>query len=290
MNCRDAITKLYEFIDGEIGPAERDVIAAHLEACRGCFDEFETERLFRALVVERSPRPQVREEFKAHLLARLADEKRAIPVVESTRHRLIPVLARFAIAATLLLAVGLGAAYVGDRMGSERASWVTLGYYHHDMIQVQEIGLETADLGQARAFLGSHMGPAMESELPDTPPEGMTLHSSCIVPWKDGSLAHVELNAREIGPVSFFVIPARSVEFHDEPRYQVDGRTYRTMKLGCCRVVCWQDDGDYVCALLGDCGAEDLLAYAEAWHGHRRSELSPVDQNSALEYTSTYPH
>jgi anti-sigma factor (TIGR02949 family) len=290
MNCRDAIARLYEYIDGEIGTAERSVIAAHLEACRGCFDEFEAERLFRELVMERSPRPQVREEFKAHLLARLADESREIPVAEPIRRRAVPVLARFAIAATLLLAVGLGAAYVGDRMGPEGASWVTLGYYHHDMIEVKEIGLESADLSQARTFLGSHMGVALENELPDTPPAGMTLHSSCIVPWKDGSLAHVELDAGQIGPVSFFAMPARSVEFHDEPRYQINGRTYRTMKLGCCRLVCWQDDEDYVCALLGDCGAHDLLTYAEAWHGHRGSEIDPLDPNSALRYSSSYPH
>jgi mycothiol system anti-sigma-R factor len=50
LDCREALDHLYEFIDGEIGPADHVRIAAHLEECAPCLQEFDVERIVKTLV------------------------------------------------------------------------------------------------------------------------------------------------------------------------------------------------------------------------------------------------
>ncbi len=265
MDCRNALAKLYDYIDGEIGQVEREAIAAHIEACRGCFDQFETERLFADFIDRRVPRPQARAEFKEHLLARLAEESpRASyrPSVVSTN--IINVFNRFAIAAGLILSVGVGAAWLQQQSAPERLSWRTLAGYHHEKIEVEEVGIETADYTQARAFLAAQMSPGVASLLPESAPPGVKTHESCVMPWQNGKLGRFAFDG-DAGEISLFIIPADACCFSDEPRIRIDNREYRSVKLGCCRAVCWDDGTGYVCVMLGDCHANDLLAYAQSW-------------------------
>jgi anti-sigma factor (TIGR02949 family) len=264
MDCRNALAKLYDYIDGEIGQAEREAIAAHIEACRGCFDQFETERLFADFIDRRVPRPAARAEFKEHLLARLAEEAlvRHRPSASSTN--IINLFNRFAIAAGLILTVGVGAAWLQGKTAPERLPWRTLAGYHHERIEVEEVGIETSDYNQARAFLTAQMNPGVGSLLPESVPPGVQTHESCVMPWQDGKLGRFAFDG-DAGEISLFIIPASACCFSDEPRIRVDNRDYRSVKLGCCRAICWDEGGEYVCVMLGDCHANDLLAYAQSW-------------------------
>ena len=266
MDCRNALAKLYDYIDGEIGQAEREAIAAHIEACRGCFDQFETERLFADFIDRRVPRPQARAEFKEHLLARLAEESPQVsyrPSVASTN--IINVFNRFAIAAGLILSVGVGAAWLQQQSAPERLPWRTLAGYHHEKIEVEEVGIETNDYSQARTFLAAQMNPGLANLLPESAPPGVGLHECCVMPWGDAKLGRLAFKGCEAGDISLFVIPASAFHFSDEPRIRINDRDCRSVKLGCCRAVCWDDGGGYVCVMLGDCDAKDLLAYAQSW-------------------------
>jgi anti-sigma factor (TIGR02949 family) len=50
LDCREALAHLYEFIDGEVGPVDSDRIAHHLEECGPCLQEFDVERIVKAVV------------------------------------------------------------------------------------------------------------------------------------------------------------------------------------------------------------------------------------------------
>ena len=268
MDCRNALAQLYEYLDGEIGDAEREAIAVHVKACRQCFDQFEIERLFVEFVEHRAPRIEARSEFKAHILARLKAEEAIRPAQTTTVTKVdvVPLLTRFAVAAGLVLAVGLGSAWMDRKAGPQRMPWRTLAGYHHEMIPVKEVGIETGDYDQARAFLVAQMNPGVATLLPESVPPGVSIHESCVMPWGGDRLGRLAFDGGEAGPISFFVIPANSFQFSDEARIQIADRNYRSVKLGCCRAVCWDEGGEYVCVMLGDCGANDLLAYAESWH------------------------
>jgi mycothiol system anti-sigma-R factor len=49
MNCREALAKIYEFLDRE-DSAPLSEIEKHLDRCRHCWDRFEFEKKLKALV------------------------------------------------------------------------------------------------------------------------------------------------------------------------------------------------------------------------------------------------
>ena len=50
LDCGEALAHLYEFIDGEIGPEDHHRIAEHLDECGPCLEEFDIERIVKAIV------------------------------------------------------------------------------------------------------------------------------------------------------------------------------------------------------------------------------------------------
>ncbi len=49
-DCRNALARLYEFLDHEIDEADADQIRLHLDACEPCFEAFGVEEAVRAVV------------------------------------------------------------------------------------------------------------------------------------------------------------------------------------------------------------------------------------------------
>jgi anti-sigma factor (TIGR02949 family) len=46
IDCRQAVQRLYEYLDRELTPELRSEVEQHLAACAGCFRYFEFERAF----------------------------------------------------------------------------------------------------------------------------------------------------------------------------------------------------------------------------------------------------
>jgi anti-sigma factor (TIGR02949 family) len=71
LDCGEALAHLYEFIDGEIGAEDKQRIAAHLDECGPCLDEFDVERLVKALV-HRSCGEHAPNALRAKVVAQMA--------------------------------------------------------------------------------------------------------------------------------------------------------------------------------------------------------------------------
>lgn len=52
-DCRDAAAELYTYLDGALTEERKQLIAAHLDACVGCFDAFEFHAELKALISAR---------------------------------------------------------------------------------------------------------------------------------------------------------------------------------------------------------------------------------------------
>ena len=50
LDCRSALDHLYEFLDGEVAPTDHEQIAHHLQECAPCLQEYDVERIVKALV------------------------------------------------------------------------------------------------------------------------------------------------------------------------------------------------------------------------------------------------
>ena len=68
INCREALHRVYDFLDGEMTPERRDQIARHLDKCAPCLKAFGFETEIRKLVADRC-RDSVPEELKVRIAA-----------------------------------------------------------------------------------------------------------------------------------------------------------------------------------------------------------------------------
>jgi anti-sigma factor (TIGR02949 family) len=78
LDCQEALDHLYEFLDGEIGPADHSKIAAHLEECGPCLKEFDVERIVKTIVARSCCQPAP-SHVRARLIAELASVRVEIP-------------------------------------------------------------------------------------------------------------------------------------------------------------------------------------------------------------------
>jgi anti-sigma factor (TIGR02949 family) len=46
ITCKQAMARVYEYLDGELDAISHDEVRAHLEKCRRCYPHFDFERMF----------------------------------------------------------------------------------------------------------------------------------------------------------------------------------------------------------------------------------------------------
>ena len=77
VDCRESLTEVYWFLDGELTRERRALIRRHLEACNGCLETFDFEAELRSVVSnccqERTLPPGLRERI-AQVLSSLPEE------------------------------------------------------------------------------------------------------------------------------------------------------------------------------------------------------------------------
>jgi mycothiol system anti-sigma-R factor len=76
INCRQALHRVYDFLDGEITPETRDQIARHLDKCAPCLRAFGFETEIRRLLADKC-RDKVPEELKTRIAAVIDHEDKA---------------------------------------------------------------------------------------------------------------------------------------------------------------------------------------------------------------------
>ena len=75
ISCREAIEKLWAYIDGELSEHEASQVHDHLGACRACYPHYDFQRAFREFVGQHTQRPVPSGLRRRVFLALLAEEK-----------------------------------------------------------------------------------------------------------------------------------------------------------------------------------------------------------------------
>lgn len=70
-DCADVILRLFEYVDNESGPVDRERIHAHLEECGRCLAEYERDLLIKALVRRACAGQRAPEALRAQILTRI---------------------------------------------------------------------------------------------------------------------------------------------------------------------------------------------------------------------------
>jgi len=266
INCLQALEKLYDFVDGELPPADRAAVQEHLEACRPCLTHFEFETLFADFVRRRATVPAAREAFKDRLFSRLREEERsrAPMTVKDTGGRW-----RFAIAASFLLLLAVAATRLAGPTSSG-VDWPRLAAYASQPAPAgAEDGIDTGDLGAARAFVTARMGEPIGQLVPGRAPSGLSAQEACILPWNTGRIAQVEFDGG-FGEASLFLGTVRCFPMTTEPKVAINGQSYRLATIDGMRAVCWEDEDGLACVLVSGAEFPMVLAWAESVRGSGR--------------------
>jgi anti-sigma factor (TIGR02949 family) len=69
LRCDEALDRLFEYLDAELGTPEAERVRAHLTECTECLEEFDVEAVVKKIV-----RRSCREEAPAQLRARIHEQ------------------------------------------------------------------------------------------------------------------------------------------------------------------------------------------------------------------------
>ena len=72
-DCKEAVERLYHFLDGELTPERRHMIQRHLDACSDCIEAYEFEVELR-LTIARGCRESVPDALRMRVFQALAGE------------------------------------------------------------------------------------------------------------------------------------------------------------------------------------------------------------------------
>lgn len=64
VSCREAVERVYEYLDGEMEPERAEEIRCHIQQCKRCYPMFDWERMFLDVIRERADRPEDNPELR----------------------------------------------------------------------------------------------------------------------------------------------------------------------------------------------------------------------------------
>ncbi len=70
-DCSEALLRVYEFLDGEMGPEECRKIQAHLDACGPCLKQYHLDQALKAMVKRSCACEEAPVELRTTILQRL---------------------------------------------------------------------------------------------------------------------------------------------------------------------------------------------------------------------------
>lgn len=70
-DCSEFSLRVYEYIDAEMTPGDRERLRAHLDECGSCLNEYERDMVLKALVRRSSPCQPAPTTLRMQILARI---------------------------------------------------------------------------------------------------------------------------------------------------------------------------------------------------------------------------
>jgi len=71
-DCSEALLRVYEFLDGELGPDECAKIQAHLDECGPCLKEYDLDTTLKALVKRSCECEQAPDTLRTTIMTRIS--------------------------------------------------------------------------------------------------------------------------------------------------------------------------------------------------------------------------
>ncbi|SDQ07846.1 mycothiol system anti-sigma-R factor [Quadrisphaera sp. DSM 44207] len=72
-DCREVLDRVYEYVDGELGPHDLDLIRVHLAECAPCLRQYDLEALVKQLVRRSCQEDRAPEALRLRIVARISE-------------------------------------------------------------------------------------------------------------------------------------------------------------------------------------------------------------------------
>lgn len=76
ITCREAVERLWAYIDGELQSGDERSVEAHLDACKGCYPHYDFQKAFREFVRDHGHATVPADLRKRIFLRLLAEDRR----------------------------------------------------------------------------------------------------------------------------------------------------------------------------------------------------------------------
>ncbi len=259
MNCREVLARLYDYLDAELTPAERQDLQKHLEHCSDCLHKYQLEEQFDRVVHAKLNTPCEVNQLKTRILAEIAkiDRQQGAAPAGNNRNLLFLLMP---IAAAILITVFLINPFAPKRSVLE-AVYPYAMEHNKCLDHVMQYIVQSHDPAEVKAAL-AHIGAVPEDLL--QPPTGQfQLAGAAIAHVDNHDNAHLEYTyAGE--EVSVFVLDKNTIDKSHFDRQDRDGKSFY---LGSCpkfQYVIWSCE-QHECVAVSLMPEDKLLQFASSF-------------------------
>lgn len=238
MNCDEARELIGALLDGELEPARRAAVEAHLAACAGCADERRAQRSLSASVRAEAPYHRA----PADLRGRVGRALRGAPAFSSWRTRVAPGLAGAVVGfACALFAVR--SAPVAPPLDEAVAAHIRA------MLSDRLVAVESSDHHTVKPWFSRHVD--FSPPVPDLAAAGFPLKGGRVEPY-GGRTAAVSVYTRRLHVIDVFNWPETGPD--TSPALAVEQRGYH--------VLSWRT-GSFGYRAVSDLDERELTEFAD---------------------------
>ncbi len=255
MNCREALEKLYDYLDRELVEAEQQKLEQHLEFCSDCLRKFNLEKAVQEAVKAKLNRRHDVEPLKARIVSEL--DKIDKGGKQGLGYLLLPLAAAAVLAVFFLFPFSSG----GPRTDIGQAAALFADQHSKCLKHLLNHEIESTDPRVVDSCMSELMQIPQELFAYDSP--DIIINAGAIAQLPGGDEAHLEYLA--FGEmVSLFVNRNNSLNTEPFKKLQNDGQT---MWVGACttfRYVIWECQG-VECIAVSKLPEEQLVQFASAF-------------------------
>ncbi|MFH2056104.1 MAG: zf-HC2 domain-containing protein [bacterium] len=256
MNCREALQKLYDYLDKELVDSEREKLEQHLEFCSDCLKKFNLEKSVQEAIKARlAQQHHDVEPLKARVLSELDKIDRGGP--RGMAYLIVPIAAAAILAVFFLFPFSS----MSQRAAVYQAAQLFADQHSACLEHLLSHEIESTD----PHIVDSCMSALMEipHELFEYNSPNIVINAGAVAHFPKGDEAHLEYSA--FGEmVSLFINRNNSIDLEPFKKLQSGDKT---MLVGTCnnyRYVIWRCEG-VECIAVSKLPEEQLVQFASAF-------------------------
>lgn len=255
MNCREALAKLYEYLDKELTNDENQEVKTHLDVCGYCLQKYKLAEDFDDLVRNASSRtPAAVDQLKNKVLTEIEKIDRGVQPSKPNRNILF-LLAPLAAAAIITM-------FIIDPFGSDGSVLQAVYPYameHNKCLDhVMQYVVESQDPQEVHAALASFG--EVPSELLLAPEQEFHLAGAAIAHIENGSRPHIDYDYSG-NHVSLFVLDKNTLDKSSFEKVEHNGKTFYYGECPKFQYVIFECD-QHECIAVSKLGENKLLSFA----------------------------